>query len=102
MSYNSMSSGQRRLTDVVIMVSLNNLFSRIYNLKEGVLGLGIYDEILSFLDENYIQLAKHVVDQSISRKLLIVTHDYGLMNLYDSRINVKMTKKGSSYRKSWK
>ena len=100
--YKGMSSGQKRVTDIVMMVALNNLFSKIYNLEDGVLGLAIYDEILSFLDEKYIDVAKNIVDQSISKKLLVVTHDTKLMNMYDSKIKVSLTNTGSNYIKSWK
>ena len=100
--YQAMSSGQKRLTDIVIMVALNNLFSKIYNLENGIIGLAVYDEILSFLDDKYIDYAKQVVDQSISKKLLIITHDANLMNMYDSKIKVSLTKTGSNYIKSWK
>lgn len=100
-SYEGMSSGQKRLTDIILMVSLNNLFSKIYNLDNGVLGLAVYDEILSFLDEKYIDFAKQIVDQSISNKILVITHDNKLMNMYDSKITVKFSKSGSIYKKSW-
>ena len=96
-----MSSGQKRLTDIIMMVAINNLFSKIYNLKDGVLGLCVYDEILSFLDDKYIEIAKQVVDQNISKKLLVITHDSNLMNMYDSRIKVSMSSSGSVYKKSW-
>ena len=99
--YEAMSSGQKRLTDIILMVSLNNLFSKIYNLEYGIIGLAVYDEILSFLDDKYIDYAKQVVDQSISNKLLIITHDTNLMNMYDSKIKVSLTKNGSKYIKSW-
>ena len=100
-SYEGMSSGQKRLTDITIMVALNNLFSKIYNLEDGVLGLAVYDEILSFLDEKYIDYAKQIVDQSISRKILVITHDTKLMNMYESKIKVSINKSGSNYLKSW-
>lgn len=100
-AYELMSSGQKRLTDIIMMVAINNLFSKIYNLKDGVLGLCVYDEILSFLDDKYIEIAKQVVDQNISKKLLVITHDSNLMNMYDSRIKVSMSSSGSVYKKSW-
>lgn len=100
-SYTNMSSGQRRLTDIAMMVALNNLFSKLYHLNYGVLGIAVYDEILSFLDEEYIQIAKHFVDQSLSRKVLTITHDHALMNMFSAKIKVKMGDTGSSYIKSW-
>jgi DNA repair exonuclease SbcCD nuclease subunit len=100
-TYEGMSSGQKRLTDIVLMVSLNNLFSKIYNLESGVIGLSVYDEILSFLDDKYVDFAKQIVDQSISDKILIITHDTNLMNMYESKIKVSLTKTGSHYLKSW-
>ena len=78
------------------------LCCKIYNLEDGVLGLAVYDETLSFLDDKYIDLAKQIVDQSISRKLLVITHDNKLMNLYDARIKVSLDKLGSNYLKSWR
>lgn len=100
-NYEAMSSGQKRLTDIVLMVALNNLFSKIYNLENGIIGLSVYDEILSFLDDKYIDYAKQIVDQSISNKILIITHDTNLMNMYDSKIKVSLNKTGSNYVKSW-
>ena len=99
--YEALSSGQKRVVDITLMVAMNNLFSRIYNLENGVLGLAVYDEILSFLDEKYVEISKNIVDQSFSNKILIITHDNNLMNMYDSKIKVEMGKAGSIYKKSW-
>lgn len=101
MSYQSLSSGQKRVVDITLMVAMNNLFSKIYNLENGVLGLAVYDEILSFLDPEFIEASKNIIDQSISNKLLIITHDENLINMYDSQIRVNMSKTGSVYKKSW-
>lgn len=100
-SYEALSSGQKRVVDITLMVAMNNLFSKIYNLDKGVLGLTVYDEILSFLDEEYIEVSKGIVDQSMSKKVLIITHDPGLINMYDSVIKVSMSKNGSIYQNNW-
>lgn len=101
MNYESLSSGQQRVIDIILMVAMNNLFSKLYGLTNGVLGLTVYDEILSFLDPEYVEVSKGIVDQSVSSKILMITHDENLINMYDSKISVTMGKSGSIYKKSW-
>ena len=74
-SYNMMSSGQRRIVDIVMMVSLNNLFSRFLGLDRGVLGILVFDETLSYLDPRYYDFALSVLDSSLSRNIFIITHN---------------------------
>ncbi len=44
-NYEKLSTGQERVCDIVMMVALNNLFTKLYGLDEGVLGLVIFDEV---------------------------------------------------------
>lgn len=95
--YNSLSNGQSRVCDIVIMVALNNIFSKLHNLESGVLGITIFDEILSFLSKEYVDISKSLLDQLITDKTIIITHDSRLISLFDSKILVKMVNDLSQY-----
>ena len=96
--YFALSNGQSRVCDVVVMVALNNIFSKLHNLENGVLGLIIFDEILSFLSKEYIDICKSILDQLIVEKTIIITHDTRLISLFDSKINVTMVNDLSEYK----
>jgi ABC-type dipeptide/oligopeptide/nickel transport system ATPase subunit len=84
------------------MVALNNLFTKLYALEEGVLGLVAVDEVISFLDDRYVDFAYHCFQQLKVGKRIFITHDGNLISKFDYRINVSLSGKESScYVKSW-
>jgi DNA repair exonuclease SbcCD nuclease subunit len=102
MNYKKLSPGQERIIDIASMVALNNLFTKLYALEEGVLGLVAVDEVISFLDDRYVDFAYHCFQQLKVGKRIFITHDGNLISKFDYRINVSLSGKESScYVKSW-
>lgn len=95
-SHAEMSGGQKRLADIVLMVSLNNLVSRKFRLRHGVLGLVVFDEVFLFLDDRFLDVAQLALGRSISPTRLVVSHDARLQSAFSQRIRVSRTKGGSS------
>jgi len=102
-NYESLSTGQARVIDISMMVGLNNLFTQLYGLEDGVLGIIIFDEVLSFLDREYIDLAYSLLEMSRADKKLVITHNTELSSKFHNSIEVKLQKgrKSSEYTKSW-
>jgi DNA repair exonuclease SbcCD ATPase subunit len=101
-SYKMLSKGQERISDFVMMIAHSNLFTMIHGLDEGVLGLAAFDEVLSFLDDEYIDFAFDCLNHLKVSKRIMISHDTRLISRFDHRINVSLTGKGNSvYVKSW-
>jgi DNA repair exonuclease SbcCD nuclease subunit len=101
-SYKKLSMGQERICDIVMMISLSNLFTKLYALEEGVLGLAIFDEVFSFLDKRYVDFCYNVLQFLNVPKRIVVSHDPMMISKFDHRINTNLSGKGSScYTKSW-
>ena len=100
--YEQLSTGQARVVDVVMMTAINNIFRKFYGLECGPLGLVIYDEILSFLDPDYMDLCFSLIDKVQVPKKIIITHDINLMSRFSHRINATLNGAGSTaYSKNW-
>jgi DNA repair exonuclease SbcCD nuclease subunit/energy-coupling factor transporter ATP-binding protein EcfA2 len=101
--YSELSTGQARVIDIVMMVALNNLFTQIYGLDSGVLGLVIFDEVLSFLDPAYSDFCFQLINRANVPKRIVISHDVGLISRFNSEINVTLGQGESSsvYRKNW-
>jgi energy-coupling factor transporter ATP-binding protein EcfA2 len=100
--YNQLSTGQARVVDIILMCSLNNLFTQIYGLEYGILGLVIFDEVLSFLDPNYVDYCYGVVNRINVQKRIVISHDTSLISKFNSEISVVLEGKSSStYIKNW-
>jgi DNA repair exonuclease SbcCD ATPase subunit len=101
-SYNRLSTGQGRVVDIIMMVALNNLFTRLYGLEFGVLGVVVFDEVLSFLHEKYTDLCFGIIQKSNVPKKLVITHDNRLISRFSHSISVTLEGKSSStYTKNW-
>ena len=88
--YNSLSNGQRRILDIALIVGLNNVFSAMYHLEKGVLGLLILDEVLAYLDDNHVDIAISILEQTVASKAIVITHDIRVASYFDSKIRVEM------------
>ena len=95
-SIRGMSGGQRRFTDILIMIALNNMFSKKYQLKNGLMGIVIYDEVFNYLDEIYLDLIHTALQCSISRTRLILTHENRLQSYFDKIIQVSLNEENQS------
>jgi DNA repair exonuclease SbcCD ATPase subunit len=91
--------GQRRTTDVLIMLAQGNLCNRLYGLENGILGVTFLDEIFAYLDQRYVDLLMHCTENTSSRLTVVITQDAAIKNMIDQTLVV--TKKagvGSQYR----
>lgn len=84
----SMSKGERRLTDILMLIALNNLFSKKYHLSDGLFGLSIFDEVFTFLDDEYMEAVSLALQNSNARLRFIVSHDNRLQSEFDQQIRV--------------
>ena len=87
-SLGEMSGGERRVVDILIMIAINNLFAKRYSLESGILGLLIFDEVFSHLDERYTDIALSALQGSITKNRLAISHDVRVQNMFDRRIHV--------------
>jgi recombinational DNA repair ATPase RecF len=100
--YDQLSTGQARVVDIIMMVSLNNLFTQMYGMDHGVLGVVIFDEVLSFLDPSYSEYCFELINKANVPKKIVVTHDESLISKFNHEINVTLEGSDSSvYTKNW-
>jgi DNA repair exonuclease SbcCD ATPase subunit len=101
--YELLSTGQSRVVDIIMMVALNNVFMKFYGLEMGPLGLVVFDEVLSFLDPEYIDFCFSLIQKTNVPKRIVITHDNQLISRFDSRIDVKLVPgdNSSDYKKNW-
>ena len=88
--YDSMSFGQKRVADITMMVALNNLFCSRFELSKGILGLCVYDEVLSFLDDERTRTCKEIVSRSRAENTIVISHDTNLAASFQTVITVTM------------
>jgi DNA repair exonuclease SbcCD ATPase subunit len=82
---------------------LNNLFTQIYGLEEGVLGILVFDEVMSFLDPKYIDFSYSLLERVNVSKRIIITHDDRLISRFNQKITVSLDpgRSSSQYSKNW-
>jgi DNA repair exonuclease SbcCD ATPase subunit len=101
--YDQLSTGQARVVDIIMMVALNNLFTQMYGLDHGILGVVIFDEVLSFLDPAYSDYCFGLINRANVPKRIVVTHDTNLVSKFSNEINVTLEGESSSvYTKNWR
>ena len=88
--YDSMSFGQKRVADITMMVALNNLFCSRFELSKGILGLCVYDEVLSFLDDERTRTCKEIISRSRAENTIVISHDTNLAASFQTVITVTM------------
>lgn len=96
--YNTLSKGQQRLIDILFMVSLNLIFSRLNGLKNGIIGLTILDEVISFLDPEFTDYSLEIIDQLLSEHVILITHSQEVMSEVSNCIKVSLDSGFSEYK----
>lgn len=100
--YDQLSTGQARVVDIIMMVALNNLFTQMYGMDYGVLGVVIFDEVLSFLDPVYSEYCFQLINRANVPKRIVITHNSNLINKFDHEIHVTLEGLDNSvYTKNW-
>jgi len=92
----SMSGGEKRLNDILVLIALNNLFSRKYKVN-GIAGITIFDETFQYLDAANMEIAVDALKQSLSENRIVITHEPTIQREFSRRIYVENgNPKGSS------
>ena len=97
MSIEQMSGGEKRVNDIMVMVAIINLFSKRFSLPKGPLGLSIFDEVFSYLDDKYTDLAIGALDKCLSGSKFIITHDQRIQSYFSRMVRVEKEQGVSSY-----
>ncbi|MDR0571311.1 MAG: hypothetical protein LBG48_00500 [Rickettsiales bacterium] len=90
LDYNSCSAGQKRYVDVLSLIVISNIFSKYHNLKNGLLGIVMIDELFIYFDDESLQLAISLLDSLITDNILIITHENLFASSFDSVVNVSL------------
>lgn len=78
--YSSLSGGEKRRVDSVLCIGLNRWVSQKYGLKNGLLGILIMDEVMSFLDPGGEEaLAQVFYEEGVSRAIFVIQHTPSLL-----------------------
>lgn len=91
MQYLNLSGGEKRRVDIAVMITLNKIVRRMYNINFGLLGVLILDEIFSFLDSSGEENVFYIL-QEVSknvRSIFVITHTNELTSYFDNKIVVK-------------
>lgn len=94
--YNGLSKGQSRLIDIITLIALNNIFSKIYGLENGLCGIWMNDELFSYFDNEYIEKAFALLDNMAIDKIMIISHDKELVSKIDSVLRAELDEFGNT------
>lgn len=89
-SYAECSTGQKLMSNVIMSCVLQNVFSRLYKLPDGILGLSVWDDIFSTIDSDYVSIVKDMLDKTVTRKYMVLTHNSSLIGLFNNIISVSL------------
>jgi DNA repair exonuclease SbcCD ATPase subunit len=96
LDYNSCSAGQKRYADVLSLIAISNIFSKYHNLKNGLLGIAMMDELFIYFDNDLLQFAISLLDSLITNNILIISHENLFGSSFDSIVNVSLDENGNS------
>lgn len=89
--FNKLSSGEKKIAELALIIAFINSYCEIYNLEKGLLGYVFLDEIFSYLDSDKLSLAKSILDRCYSNRI-VITHESSLKNTFNHKILVKKDK----------
>lgn len=89
-SYYECSTGQKLVSNVLMACVLQNVFSKLYNLPDGILGLSVWDDIFSTTDQDYVAMIKDMLDKTVTKKYIVLTHTDNLSELFNDKILVTL------------
>jgi DNA repair exonuclease SbcCD ATPase subunit len=97
-SIQALSGGEKRLVDVVIIIALSLAYQEMYGLESSLIGITVFDEVLTYLSESNMQYAHSVICEHLPGTKIIISNDSSLTSLFTSTIKVTKDKeKGSQY-----
>lgn len=93
----ALSGGEKRLIDVIMLLSLSHCYREMYRLDYPLFGMTIYDEVFVYLSAQNMQFAHGLIADMPGIKICI-SNDEGLLGLFSNMITVtKDQKLGSRY-----
>jgi DNA repair exonuclease SbcCD ATPase subunit len=90
-SYKLLSGGEKVRVNLTSMLALNQLSSRQFNIKNGLFGVLVLDEVLSALDEEGCELTHELLGKFLARSIYVISHDQAFRSLFDSVVLVRRT-----------
>jgi len=79
--YESLSGGEKRRVDVALCLGLNEYISKRFNLKNGLLGFLILDEIFSYLDSSGEEsIGSLLYQEGLKKAIFVISHTDELTN----------------------
>ena len=90
LNYGALSKGQSRVVDILTIIALNNIFSKIYGLNNGLLGIICLDELFSYFDSNMTDYCLSLLDSLACDKVLVISHESRLIQNFNSIIEVSL------------
>ena len=92
------SIGQKRFIDLIFLIVFSNIAIIINGLEDIPLGCIALDEIFTFLDEDKLDAGFDVLECSLSKKRIVITHEPRIQSYFDTTIQVSNSKEtGSVY-----
>jgi len=95
--YECLSGGQSMLVDCLSIIGFYNILSERQSLDEGLLGLIALDEIIQYVDDEYVEIVKSVLEEIQSRALLLISHNPQLGKIFKDVIKVTLNNGISTY-----
>lgn len=93
----ALSGGEKRLIDVIMLLSLSRCYQEMYHLDYPLFGMTIYDEVFVYLSPQNMQFAHGLIADMPGIKICI-SNDEGLLGLFSNVIMVsKDPRSGSKY-----
>lgn len=96
LNYESLSSGEKKVVELALIVAFNNVYNEVFNLERGLIGNIFLDEIFTFLDPENLNLCKQILE-SLQSSCILITHEEELKNLFPRKILVEKVNNSSVY-----
>lgn len=89
--YVNLSGGEKRRVDIAVMVTLNKIIRKMYNISLGLLGILILDEIFSSLDDSGEENVYNLLEELSNsiNSIYVITHTDELKSYFNNSIVVK-------------
>jgi DNA repair exonuclease SbcCD ATPase subunit len=90
--YESLSGGEKRRVDISLCLGLNKWISDRFDLKKGLLGFMVLDEVFSFLDDSAEETIGSLLNQEgLKRAIFVISHTTELQNYTNNKWLVSKT-----------
>lgn len=87
--YESLSGGEKRRVDFALCLAMNQFISEQHGLKNGLLGIIVFDELFSFLDASAFEnIGDLLIEESRTKALYVIVHGSGLESYAHWALNI--------------